>query len=573
MLQLKCSWSCSCGCSCSSCSWSGVEVKLKRSRSCSCSGSVVEVVAVVWRSAVAAVYLSVYVYIYIYLFIYLSFCLSIYPSIHLSLYLQAWKRSNSARLPQLLNLTTLKTKLFCENSSILEVDNIKNEAILRDFLQKLEVQCRADGLVPMHFAIFPLHLSKVLRLPRKIIEKLMPGFTKYCACHLPRLPWFLEMLQNLHVLLTFDKVRNPLRLPHKTTSERPKVLPTRQFFTLLTSKCALRHNGAHFFDISTSKSVPSMLCFVHFDLEMCFAPQRRALFQHLNFQKWSDVGVFCTFWLANVLRPTTACNFSSLIWPHGSAPAALASLLFDPPEPQIIGKTVFRDFPTFSRTCIFFLLTLSLLWSSLFCSFLLFSSLTLPTSAVPSVRIVGSLTSKLPLTIIYTCIFMVQKPSWNVMKPAIDLSRSGNRYPPFPPATGWSEMPHLPAAIATGKSSALRPISLHWKLHLGAEQPHWSEPTAGVVAINGNHVTRPTKRFAKCCATIEVMEGVQNETDFFAACPQRRPKQFTDACVLRRIHLIGKWQCYVTLPQQTQSGGPFPEPRILHDEPGSCEVL
>jgi len=38
-----------------------------------------------------------------------------------------------------------------------------------------------------------------------------------------------------------------------------------------------------------------------------------------------------------MLRATTACNFSSLIWPHGSAPAALASLLFDPPEPQIIG--------------------------------------------------------------------------------------------------------------------------------------------------------------------------------------------------------------------------------------------
>ena len=42
------------------------------------------------------------------------------------------------------------------------------------------------------------------------------------------------------------------------------------------------------------------------------------------------------------LRYTTlhyTCNFSSLIWPDGSAPAALASLLFDPPEPQIIGKT------------------------------------------------------------------------------------------------------------------------------------------------------------------------------------------------------------------------------------------
>ena len=51
-----------------------------------------------------------------------------------------------------------------------EVENVKDEAILRDFLQKWEVQCRANGLtpVPMRFAIFPLHLSKALRLPRKI---------------------------------------------------------------------------------------------------------------------------------------------------------------------------------------------------------------------------------------------------------------------------------------------------------------------------------------------------------------------------------------------------------------------
>ena len=54
-----------------------------------------------------------------------------------------------------------------------------------------------------------------------------------------------------------------------------------QFFTLLTWKCASRHNGVHFFDISTSKSGPTLRCFVHFDLEMCFAPQRRALF-HLS---------------------------------------------------------------------------------------------------------------------------------------------------------------------------------------------------------------------------------------------------------------------------------------------------
>ena len=35
-----------------------------------------------------------------------------------------------------------------------------------------------------------------------------------------------------------------------------------------------------------------MVCFVHFDMEMCFAPQRRALFRHLNFQKLSENGVF-----------------------------------------------------------------------------------------------------------------------------------------------------------------------------------------------------------------------------------------------------------------------------------------
>ena len=140
-----------------------------------------------------------------------------------------------------------------------------------------------------------------------------------------------------------------------------KVLRDRQFLTLFTSKCASRHNAVHFFVISTSKTAPNPSVFNTFYFQMCFAPQRRALFQHLNFQKWSDAEVFCTFSLRNRLRATTACNFSSLISPDVSAPAALASLLFNPPEPQNHEKTVFRDFPTFSRTCIFFLLIFSLL--------------------------------------------------------------------------------------------------------------------------------------------------------------------------------------------------------------------
>ena len=103
------------------------------------------------------------------------------------------------------------------------------------------------------------------------------------------------MLQYPHLLLTFDKVHNPLRLPREAASEPPKVVRTPSAFNILTSKCASRHNGVHFFDISTSKSGPNLVCFVHFDFEMCFAPQRRAIFRHLNFQKWSEHGVICTF--------------------------------------------------------------------------------------------------------------------------------------------------------------------------------------------------------------------------------------------------------------------------------------
>ena len=102
------------------------------------------------------------------------------------------------------------------------------------------------------------------------------------------------MLQNPHVLLIFDKVHNPLRLPREATSETPKTARTCGVLYNLTWKSASRHNGVHFFDIATSKSGPRLVCFVHFYLEMCFVPQRRALFRHRNFQKWSEHGVFCT---------------------------------------------------------------------------------------------------------------------------------------------------------------------------------------------------------------------------------------------------------------------------------------
>ena len=86
-----------------------------------------------------------------------------------------------------------------------------------------------------------------------------------------------------------------------STSQLPNVVRECCVLCILTWKRASRHNCVHFFDISTAKSGSHLVCFVHFDLEMCFAPQRRALFRHLNFQKWSEKCVFCTFWIPPTL--------------------------------------------------------------------------------------------------------------------------------------------------------------------------------------------------------------------------------------------------------------------------------
>ena len=166
------------------------------------------------------------------------------------------------------------------------------------------------------------------------------------SSNVPRLPSFWKRLQNPHALLTFDKVRNPPRLPRKTTSERPKVFHTLQFLRFWLN--VLRATTACVFSTSQLPlSALNVVCFVHFDLGMCFAPQWHALFQHLNFQKCSE-------------------------------PAALASLLFDPPEPQIIGQTqCFATFLPFRAP------GSSFFWDFLFLVFflLIFSSLTLPISA------------------------------------------------------------------------------------------------------------------------------------------------------------------------------------------------
>ena len=364
----------------------------------------------------------------------------------------------------------------------------------------------------MRFAIFALHLSQVLRLPRKSDARsyevlhlshkiILANLTLWCSQVRPlppkQRPDLLTSLMGMSLVLRLPREMQIL-LKCPTPAHVFELLQSLHVFEhfwecaqsrapatqddILTSKheCSVPVSFLHFwlrnvhrattactfctFQLPSAPNLVCLVCFVHdVDLEICFAPQRHALFQHLNFQKCTEAGVFCplwlgnmlrattacafstsqhpkvrrswcalhvltwkyasrhnglrffnistsksapnlvsyTFWLRNVLRARTACNFRSLIWPDGSAPAALASLLFDPPEPQIIRKT--QCFPTFlpfpaPASSVFWLFLLSDLLSSS----LLFSSLTLPTSAFSSVHIVGSLTSKLPSLMLST---------------------------------------------------------------------------------------------------------------------------------------------------------------------------
>ena len=254
-----------------------------------------------------------------------------------------------------------------------------------------------------------MNMSFVLRLPREM------HLCRFSS-NVPRLPSFLEMLQNPHVLLTFDKVHNPLRRPRKTTSERPKVLRTRQFLTLLTSKCASRSSSVYFFDISTSKSAPSMVCFVHFDLHMCSAPQLTTsksaptlvCFVHLTWTCASrQNGVHFLDITTSKNAPALVCfvRFDGVQFFISHLATWLRTRHFSEPTFRPSGatnhwkNTVNRDFPTFFAH-------LHLLSSHSF-SDLLASAL--PTSPFPSVHIVESLTSKLRsiIIVIHTILYMM----------------------------------------------------------------------------------------------------------------------------------------------------------------------
>ena len=129
----------------------------------------------------------------------------------------------------------------------------------------------------------------------------------------------------------------------------------------------------HFFDISTSKSGPKLMF-------LSFLTWKRAL-RHNGVQ----------FFISHLASWLRTCRFSEPTFRASGATIHWKN-------------TVFRDFPTFSPICIFFLL-------DSFSSTLLSSNLSLLSASAllcfSSVHIVESLTSKLPSNIIFGVEFWI----------------------------------------------------------------------------------------------------------------------------------------------------------------------
>ena len=207
---------------------------------------------------------------------------------------QRQKRSNSAGLPQYFNLTTSKTKQVCETSSFFEIDNIKKyERLLRDFLQKWKVACRADGLVPMRFAIFLVHLSKLLRLPRKSDAR------SYEVLHLSR------KIISANLKIWCSKMQ-PISGNHRpdllTALMKMSLVPRLPRKMHLWDALQISHACHRFWKCYKILKFCSLL-------RRCTIPCACHAKAHLNLQKWREHVVLCTFWLRNVRRATTACTF------------------------------------------------------------------------------------------------------------------------------------------------------------------------------------------------------------------------------------------------------------------------
>ena len=264
-----------------------------------------------------SIYLSTYLptYLSIYLSISLSLSLSLCLSVCLSICLSA----------------SLKAKVFCETSWVFELDNIKNAAILRDFLSFWTWQCQKQSNPARLLHVSKLTTSKTkqfcetsfkngklraaltasyhcgLRLFQSIClnycachEKVMPGHTKCCTYHAKasQQTWRSEASKC-----------NPSQEISARTSEQ--LWWTCLLYCACHGKCIfadplqMSHTCHRFWKCYKTLTFCSLLT-------RCTIPCACHAKRHLNVQKWREHMVLLTCWLRNVLRATTACTFSDI---------------------------------------------------------------------------------------------------------------------------------------------------------------------------------------------------------------------------------------------------------------------
>ena len=241
-----------------------------------------------------------------------------------------------------MKLWRSKAKLFCETSFKIEALTLKNEAFLRDFLQKWSFEARKRSfcarlpsgmklwrLKTKHFCetsfkndMFTGHLTSefqyVLTILKRMLqkycachEKIEPRHTKSCNCHAK---WSLQsntsVTWNLQPFHGFSvggfkhrhhKARNhcachakcivsePLQIPHACQRfcnphkllRLPRILKRIEIPAPATRKA-----------FWTSKSGPRPWCFNDFDFQIAVSRRRGANFVDFNFQKCSDAVSF-----------------------------------------------------------------------------------------------------------------------------------------------------------------------------------------------------------------------------------------------------------------------------------------
>ena len=255
---------------------------------------------------------------------------------------EAQKRSFSAKLPSKTKLWRSKTKLFCETSFKIEALKLKNEAILRDFLQKWSFEapkrsisarlpsktklwrsktklfCETSFKNDMSTRHLTSEFQYVLVIFKWMLqkycachEKVEPRHTNSCNCHAKwSLPSNTSVTWNLQPFHGFcvegfkhrhHKARNhcachakrivsePLQIHHacQRFCNPHELLRLPRILQRVAIPAPATRNT-----LSTSKNVPSPWCFNDFDFRIVRARRRGANFAKLNFQKCSEHATF-----------------------------------------------------------------------------------------------------------------------------------------------------------------------------------------------------------------------------------------------------------------------------------------